>query len=186
MNAEMVARTIELIVAPAVMVSACAILQGGLLGHYAAINDRLRSLTREHLELLGARDQDEVRAAGYHSERLEEINVVLPDLLQRHKLARDAILFIYGAICAFVVNMVLIAVAVASASSWIAVLTLVMFIAATLVLLWGLLMVAVEIRMSHRAVQFEVERMLRLNQIRDRSDESIRFGEDTPKSSKIL
>jgi hypothetical protein len=34
----MAARTIRLILAPAVMVTACAILQGGLLAHYAAVS----------------------------------------------------------------------------------------------------------------------------------------------------
>ena len=34
------------------MVTSCAILIGGMLTHYAAINDRLRGMTRERLSLL--------------------------------------------------------------------------------------------------------------------------------------
>ena len=49
MNAEMVARIIQLILAPVVMISACAILESGLLGHYASINARLRNMTHERL-----------------------------------------------------------------------------------------------------------------------------------------
>jgi hypothetical protein len=47
MSAEMVARTIQLIIAPVVMVTTCSILLGGLLSHYAALNDRLRGMARE-------------------------------------------------------------------------------------------------------------------------------------------
>jgi uncharacterized membrane protein YphA (DoxX/SURF4 family) len=52
MNAEMPPRTIQLILAPVVMVTACAILLAGLLSRFAALNDRLRLLARERLDLL--------------------------------------------------------------------------------------------------------------------------------------
>ena len=45
MNVEMVARNIQIILAPVVLVTACAILAQGLLGRYAVITDRLLALT---------------------------------------------------------------------------------------------------------------------------------------------
>ena len=51
MTAETIARTIQLIVAPVVMVTAGAILSGGLLSHAGAINDRLRTLAHERLDV---------------------------------------------------------------------------------------------------------------------------------------
>jgi hypothetical protein len=52
MSAETITRTIQLIVAPVVMLSACAIFVGGFLAHYEAINARMRTIVRELLELL--------------------------------------------------------------------------------------------------------------------------------------
>jgi len=37
----MVARTIQLIIAPAVMINSCCIFGAGLLGHYSSIGERL-------------------------------------------------------------------------------------------------------------------------------------------------
>src|SRR5512142_2049855 len=101
MTAEMVTRIIQTIIAPVVMVNACAILLGGLLNHSAAINDRLRGMARERIEMLrtaGAATVDRLWA-----ERLDEIDVQLPDLLQRLGLIRAAILSVYGAILLLVV-----------------------------------------------------------------------------------
>ncbi len=49
MTAEMVTRIIQTIIAPVVMVNACAIILGGLLNHSATINARLRGMARERL-----------------------------------------------------------------------------------------------------------------------------------------
>jgi hypothetical protein len=47
----MVAQTIQFIIAPVVMVSTCAIVLGSLLGRYAFLNERLRTLAQEHWNL---------------------------------------------------------------------------------------------------------------------------------------
>jgi len=52
MNLEMIVRTIQLIIAPAVMITSCCIFTNGLLGHYAAIGERLRITIRERVDLL--------------------------------------------------------------------------------------------------------------------------------------
>src|ERR1041385_1344158 len=52
MDLEMVARTIQLIIAPAVMITSCCIFTNGLLAHYAAIGERLRITVRERVDLL--------------------------------------------------------------------------------------------------------------------------------------
>jgi hypothetical protein len=51
MNAEMIAHTIMFILAPAVMLNATAVFFNGLLGDYALLNERMRRLARERLEL---------------------------------------------------------------------------------------------------------------------------------------
>lgn len=47
MNAEMIARSIQIILAPVVMITACSIFLSVLHAWYQTINDRLRSMARE-------------------------------------------------------------------------------------------------------------------------------------------
>ena len=73
MTAESIVKIIQLILAPAVMVTTCAILLGGMQGHYAAVNDRLRAMARERLDLLLGLGQSSNPEA-FVSERLEQID----------------------------------------------------------------------------------------------------------------
>lgn len=156
MNAEMIARTIGFILAPAVMVTACAVTLNGLLTHYAAINDRLRVLVKERLELLV-----EASPGLFLGERLEEIDTQLPQLLMRHKLMRDSILLVFIAVLLYVVSMLVIALA-AFGADWIATLALGLFLLSTAVLLSGTLLTAMEIYRSHSAVGYEVQQVSQL------------------------
>ena len=159
MSAEMVARTIQLIIAPVVMVTTCSILLGGLLSHYAALNDRLRGMARERLDLLrGSRPTEDTITI----ERFDEIDTQVPELLRRHKLLRDAVLAVHSAILIFVADMFVIAVAAVTEFAGSASAVLVVFLAGTAALLLGVLMTAIEIRSSHRAVEFEAQRVLTL------------------------
>ena len=162
MNAEMVARTIQMILAPVVMVTACAITLGGLQGHYAAINDRLRAMARERLDLLRAAGSNVaagLTADSFTAERLQEIDTQIPDLLHRHKVMRDSVLSIYTAMSIFVACMFVIAWAAAAESTLLANAALIVFLTGTGALLLGVLLAAVEIRTSHRAIEYEVRRV---------------------------
>jgi Protein of unknown function (DUF2721) len=158
MNLEMIARTMQFILAPAVMINACAVIITGLLGHYAVINARLRDMNRERLSQLRLTDQDAATDA-LRLERLGEIDAQLPELLYRHRLIRDAVLFVYGGVFLFVVSMLVIAVAGASNTTWVSVAALIVFLAGTALVLVGVFTVALEIRRSHLAVEFEVNRV---------------------------
>ena len=81
MSPEAIGRTIQLILAPVVMFSACSVFVGGVLNHYTSVGDRIRALTRERLELLRA------GKSTLGLERLDEIDTQLPELL--HKRHRD-------------------------------------------------------------------------------------------------
>ena len=157
MNLEMIARTIQFILAPAVVVNACAVMMGGLLAHYAAINDRLRALNRERLERL-KNPSDPITL-----ERLHEIDVQTPELLKRHRLARNAVFSIYLAISVFVISMFVIAVAVVLAATWVSTLALIVFLSGALLLLLGLGFITLEIFGSHRSIEFEVRHVSSLN-----------------------
>jgi Protein of unknown function (DUF2721) len=154
MTLEMIARTMQFILAPAVMVNACAVLLGGLLAHYAAINARLREMNRERLERVQHPGRDTVNL-----ERLSELDAQVPELLSRHRLVRDALLLVYAGAVFCVISMLVIALAIVLESLAVSVLALVVFLLGTALALTGLLVVSLEIRRSHHAIDFEVSRI---------------------------
>jgi hypothetical protein len=162
-NAETVSRTIQLILAPVVMVSACSILVGGLQAHYMAINDRLRAMARERLDLLRSLDRAPASGAAeadrFALERLEEIDHQIPDLLCRHREVHDAVLAVYCAILIFVASMFVIACAAVVNADWAATAALLVFLGGVAALLVGVLLIAIAVRTSHRSLQYEVGRI---------------------------
>ncbi len=155
-DVQSVAQTIQLILAPVVMVTASGILLTGLLGRYAAVNDRLRALAQERLALLrGEGDR-------WRAERLTEIDHQLPELLARHGHLHDAALAFYAGIAVFVVSMFAIGGASAARSAEAATVALGLFLAGTAVLLVGVVVAAREVRTSDRSVRYEVERIARI------------------------
>ena len=161
MTAETVSKTIQLILAPIVMVTACAILAGGLLTRYAAINDRLRAIVRERLDLLRA-GAGQAQRDPLTAERLEELDEQAPGLLRRHTQARNALLGTYSAVLIFISDMFLIALAAATGLDWLADVVLVVFLAGVAALFAGVLLTLLELRTSHLAVQREVRRVAAL------------------------
>jgi VIT1/CCC1 family predicted Fe2+/Mn2+ transporter len=161
MNVETVTRTIQLVVAPVVMVTACAILLGGLLQRYAAINDRLRAMSRERFDMIYAEQRASARTPR-QNERLTEIDFQVPLLLRRHRLAHAAVLAIYSAVAVLIGDMVVIALAVVVNTDWFAVIVLVLFLVGLLLLLIGVLYTAAEVWSSHQAVEYEVNRVSKL------------------------
>jgi len=158
MSAEMIARIIQVIIAPVVMITSCSVMLNGLLGHYAAINVGIRAMVRERLDLLRAKMDDSIR-----SERLQEIDTEMPQLLRRHRLVRNATLAIYSAILIFVVDMFSIAMSAVTDLAWITGAVLILFLGGTAAMLLGTALIAMEIRSSHQAVEFEVQRVLSLD-----------------------
>ena len=85
-------------VAPVVLITTGGMITNGLLAMYGAVNDRMREMTAERLEILtgpdgNLRDAGSVPSAG--QERLTQIKAQLPLMVRRHRLVRDAVLTIY-------------------------------------------------------------------------------------------
>jgi hypothetical protein len=152
MTVETAAKTISLILAPVVMLTACGILVSAMLQHYGAINDRVRAMTRERLDLVTGATAGPV-------ERLTEIDHQLPGLLHRHELVRNAVLTIYAAVLVFVLSMFAMAAAAVSTSGTLATVALLIFLGGTAVMLVGLVYFAADIRSSHQALQYEARRV---------------------------
>ena len=156
----MVTRIIQTIIAPVVMVNACAILLGGLLSHSAAINDRLRAMARERIDVL--RSLGLASTDRFAAERLNEIDAQMPDLLHRLDLIRSAVLSVYGAILLLVIDMLVIALATSTESAGLTAAVIVVFLAGVAALFIGVLLTVLEGRLSQRAIRFEVQRVLAL------------------------
>jgi hypothetical protein len=163
MTPDEIGRTIQLILAPVVMFSACSIFVGGVLSHYTSIGDRIRALTRERLELLRALRSQSSDLGGLVAERLAEIDGQLPEILYRHRLVHHAVLAVYAAIGILVLTMVVIALTATLAATWVAALVFAIFLAGVLVMLVGVVLITVEIRLSRRSLAFEAERVARLS-----------------------
>jgi hypothetical protein len=166
LNAETITHTIQFILAPVVMVSSCAILVGGMLTRYAELNDRLRALAHERLDLLHGPGGNFEHASGkkdaFTAERLAEIDAQVPGLLRRHGLVHRGVLAVYLAILIFVLSMLAIAVAVIPNSQLLATMALLVFLCGTGALLTGVAFISVEVRVSNDAVRYEVLRIMGL------------------------
>jgi hypothetical protein len=156
MNMQTVGEIIQFIVAPVVMIPACALVLNGLLTRYGAINDRLRMMSRERLELL--RDA----SAPLNAERLKQIDWQLPNLLLRHKQTHDAVLLMYCSIFLFICDMFVIALQVVSGREWVSALVLLFFLAALLAVMIAVAIAVREVFGSHRAIRYEVERVAQI------------------------
>jgi hypothetical protein len=156
MSPEAIGRTIQLILGPVVMLSACSVFVGGVLNHYTSVGDRVRALTRERLESLRAGQ------SALALERLDEIDAQLPELLHRHRLIHHALMAVYAAICMLILTMCAIAMTASIAAAWVGTLVYGIFVLRVLSMLVGVVLITVEIGTSRRSLVFEADRVTRL------------------------
>jgi hypothetical protein len=162
MTVAIIASTIQLVVVPAVLLTSCAILAGALLTHYAAINNRLRGMARERLNLVLGPAVD-----GAGAERLRAVDAQIPNLLRQHRLMRNAVLAIFCAQAAFVFSMLVIAMAVMAGSTDVANAALVLFLIGVATLLGSVVLTALEISASHWSLHYEVGEVMALQRPAD-------------------
>ncbi|NJL35402.1 MAG: DUF2721 domain-containing protein [Leptolyngbyaceae cyanobacterium RM2_2_4] len=154
MSAADIAQTIQLIIAPVVLITACMLFQNGVLARYASLGQRIRSLSHERFELLRSGKEDM-----FNLERLQAIDRQLPLLTLRHRLIQRSALLAYGAIAIFIFTMFAIALSVALQAGIVGSIALILFLIGTGVLLVGIFLIGLEIRMSHRAICYEVHQV---------------------------
>jgi hypothetical protein len=156
---------IQAMLAPTVLMTTAAILAGGVQTMYAAVNDRMRAMTAEKLSRLTGTDSALTRESGLPaatSERVAEIDAQLPLLLTRHRVLHNALQLLYAAVLTIVVAMILIAISITVPAPAVGDVALIVLLIATVVLLLGLLSVARSVYRSANAIDYEVERVLRL------------------------
>jgi hypothetical protein len=148
-------------VAPVVLLTVGGMLSNGLITIYNDIDNRIRDMTRERLEIRGGPagqllDTDSVPAID--QERLIEIGNQLPMLLRRHKLTRLSVLTIYAALVVLGLSIVVIALAVALEDEIIGRVALGLVVAGTVILLLGLGVAAMSLARSADAITYAVKR----------------------------
>ncbi len=148
-------------VVPVVLVSVGSLLVNGLLTTYHSINDRVRAMTRERIEILTGPAHEKLDAArlpAMDSERLHEIAVQLPILQRRYELTKYAMLAIYAAVSVLGLSIVVIAIAVTLGSEVAGRVALGFVLAGTLVMLAGLGVATMSLAKSSEAMTYAIER----------------------------
>jgi Protein of unknown function (DUF2721) len=148
-------------VAPVVLLTVGGLMTNGLLVVYSAINDRMRDMTRERLEIRrGPAGQllDADTVPPVDAERLYQISVQLPMLVRRHKLTRASVLVIYAAIVVLGLSVIVIGIAVAQDNEVTGRVALGLVLAGTVILLAGMGLAALSLANSADAISYAVER----------------------------
>jgi hypothetical protein len=155
---------IQAMVAPVVLITTAAILSGALLTMYGSVNDRMRAMDHERLEILTGADGtlSVARVPPNGRERLTQIDKQLPMLLRRHRLLHNAVLLIYAGVAVLVLSVITIGVAVTASSGAAGTAALALVLAGTVTLLGGLVFAARSIVISADAIDYEVHRTLSL------------------------
>lgn len=153
MNQETLVKTINLIIAPVVMLTTCGIMLNGLIVRYSWLSDRVRLVQQERLTLMDL-DLSQLKSKG---ERFHQLNHLLHDLLKHHHQVHDVLVLIYSSILIFMLDMLLIAVAIATDRQWLHQLVVIVFLTGIGVMLLGMVLIAYELRTSHHAIQLEVQ-----------------------------
>jgi len=160
MSDEAMIKTINLIIAPVVMITACALMLNGLIARYSWLSDRIRSVHQERLNLLEL-DLDVMESK---RDRLHRLDHLLPDFLNHHHQVHDVLVLIYLAVLTFITDMLVIALAVANNSRWLSQLVVIVFLIGVSILLIGMVRIAHELRTSHHSVQLETHETCELCQ----------------------
>lgn len=161
MDLEMIARTIQLIIAPAVTLTACCIFTNGLLALYASIGERLRIIVRERVDLL----REPETAPGsvlIVNERLEDIDFQIPSLLRHHLLVRNSLAATFIAMAFYFLDMFVIAFSIISNQTGLYSIILAVFLSGVASQLTGVLFSVYDTFLSHRIYAFESRHAMKL------------------------
>jgi hypothetical protein len=151
MDTDTVSRVIAVIIAPTVLITSCSLLINGLLQRFENMSTRLRGMNLERLRLF--REDDHHLTAA----RLRQINVQAPRMLRRLKLLRNALLMAYFATFISVISMFIIAAAVLTNASFVAILALFLLLTGMGALLISVAITTMEVWRAHLDVIYEMD-----------------------------
>ena len=146
---------IQLMVAPAVMISACGLLLLGINNKYSLVVNRIRLLNEEKRRLLGK------TADGKHSTddniRLESAAIQINALVYRAKLVRNTVLCYTTAIALFVLTSLLLGVSSFLSLGKLNYFIISAFLVGMLFVLVGVVFAGFETKKGHDIISYEVK-----------------------------
>ena len=149
-------QAIEAILAPALGISATALLLLSLQNRYSLIINRIRLLNEERRRY--SHKLVEKSSLDY-DENVRHISVLnqIQKMLERCREVRNAILCIQGSILLFVITSVLIAFNLFVSSAWFRYLPVLVFVTGMVMVLAGILFSARDVLNSYRITEIEVK-----------------------------
>lgn len=146
---------IQILLTPVLMISACGLLLLTMQNRYGRLNDRLRELTRERMELSEQNSPSQ-------SKHRTAIDSQIPDLLKRNKILRDALVSTFSAVLCFILVIFFIALVLFNMTQLNPLFPLLVFFVGQFFLLLGITCMVWEAFISHRAVTYETREILNL------------------------
>jgi len=145
---------IQAMLAPGLMISACALLILGMNNTDSIVVNRNRLLNEERRRLRAGATQglDEVQ-----KQRLASIAAQLGELLRRLRLVRNAVVAYSAAAALFILSSLSIGLRILAGAEWPASLALALFITGVLAVLAGVSFAALEAVLGYRIVRMEAE-----------------------------
>jgi hypothetical protein len=147
-------QTIQAILAPALMISACGLLLLGLNNRYATVVNRIRLLNDEKRRRLA--DPDSVDREYVDAIRFESVMRQIPLLLTRANHLRRSLIFLWAAVIGYLLTSLLLGVSlflrvhIAVAAVWV-------FLAGITSALLGVLFALLDIAMARRVMKLEID-----------------------------
>ncbi len=146
---------IQLMVAPAVMISACGLLLLGMNNRYSLVVNRIRLLNEEKRGLMNR--IGEQQPCTDDNVRLESIAIQLDALVYRVKLVRNAVLSYTTAVALFVVTSLLLGISSFLALGKLNYVILLSFLLGMISVLLGVFFAGVEIKKGYEIIFYEVK-----------------------------
>jgi len=147
-------QTIQAILAPALMISACGLLLLGLNNRYATVVNRIRLLNDEKRRRLA--DPDSVDREYVDAIRFESVMRQIPLLLTRANHLRRSLIFLWSGVIGYLLTSLLLGVSlflrvhIAVAAVWV-------FLAGITAALLGVLFALLDIGMARRVMRLEID-----------------------------
>ncbi len=146
---------IQLMVAPAVMISACGLLLLGMNNRYSLVVNRIRLLNEEKRHLMNK--IGEHKTSTDVNIRLESIAKQLDALVFRAKLVRNAVLSYTSAVAFYVVTSLLLGISSFLAFGKLNFIILLSFLMGMISVLLGVYFAGFEIKKGYDIISYEVK-----------------------------
>ncbi|RPI12887.1 MAG: DUF2721 domain-containing protein [Ignavibacteriae bacterium] len=147
---------IQAILAPALGISATALLLLSMQNRYSLIVNRLRALTEERRRYYNKIANNE-EPGHYEQVRYSSISTQIKRLFVRCRELRNAILYVQGSILLFVVTSILISVNIFYSSHLLRILPLIIFSVGMIFVLIGIVYSATDVINSYKVAEIEVK-----------------------------